>query len=193
MKAKLNGEAYDPANTKRIISAVADIVRRQAECGIDVVADGEQESPGSSLTCAKGSRDLKPRLRRRGAGSNGRRRSLTFRNTTSSISAGEDGRQHHVADAAGLYRADRLSRRSRDSPGHRQSQVSDGRLNIAEAFMPAVAPSGVGKNEYYGSEEEYLAAVGEAMREEYLAIVDAGFMLQIDDPWLTEFIARTHR
>ena len=57
---------------------------------------------------------------------------------------------------------------------------------IAEAFMPAVAPGGVGRNEYYGSEEEYLAAVGDAVREEYLAIVDAGFILQIDDPWLTE-------
>ena len=59
-------------------------------------------------------------------------------------------------------------------------------LNPEEAFMPAVAPSGVGANEYYQSDEEYLNAVGEALRAEYLAIVDAGFVLQIDDPWLTE-------
>ena len=52
--------------------------------------------------------------------------------------------------------------------------------------MPAVAPGGVGRNEYYGSDEEYLAAVGDALREEYRAIVDAGFILQVDDPWLTE-------
>jgi 5-methyltetrahydropteroyltriglutamate--homocysteine methyltransferase len=52
--------------------------------------------------------------------------------------------------------------------------------------MPAVAPSGVGTNEYYRSDEEYLVAVGDALRTEYQAIVDAGFILQIDDPWLTE-------
>jgi 5-methyltetrahydropteroyltriglutamate--homocysteine methyltransferase len=53
-------------------------------------------------------------------------------------------------------------------------------------FMPAVAPSGVGKNEYYGTEEEYMHAVAEALRGEYLAIVNADFLLQIDDPFLTE-------
>ena len=53
--------------------------------------------------------------------------------------------------------------------------------------MPAVSPAGVGRNEYYKSEEEYLAAVAEALREEYLAIVDAGFMVQIDDPRLVSY------
>ena len=59
-------------------------------------------------------------------------------------------------------------------------------LNVEEAFMPAVAPTGVGRNEYYRSEEEYLTGVGDALREEYRAIVDAGLILQVDDPWLTE-------
>jgi 5-methyltetrahydropteroyltriglutamate--homocysteine methyltransferase len=54
------------------------------------------------------------------------------------------------------------------------------------AFMPSVAPSGAGHNEYYGTEEEYLHAVGEALREEYKAIVDAGFDVQIDDPFLSD-------
>jgi len=54
------------------------------------------------------------------------------------------------------------------------------------AFMPAVAPSGVGRNEYYPTEEAYLLAVAEAMRSEYQAIVDAGFQVQIDDPFLTD-------
>ena len=61
-----------------------------------------------------------------------------------------------------------------------------GGLKAEEAFMPAVAPSGVGTNEFYRSDEEFLRAVGKALREEYQAIVDAGFILQIDDPWLTE-------
>ena len=61
--------------------------------------------------------------------------------------------------------------------------------NAVDAFLPSVAPSGVGFNEYYSSEEQYFEAVGAAMREEYEAIVDAGFVLQIDDPFLTEIFS----
>jgi 5-methyltetrahydropteroyltriglutamate--homocysteine methyltransferase len=56
----------------------------------------------------------------------------------------------------------------------------------ADVFMPAVAPSGVGKNEYYATDHDYMRAVAEALSNEYRAIVDAGFLLQIDDPFLTE-------
>src|SRR5258708_19968154 len=53
--------------------------------------------------------------------------------------------------------------------------------------MPSVSPSscaGVMENRYYKSDEEHVAAVAEAMREEYEAIVAAGFLVQIDDPRL---------
>ena len=56
---------------------------------------------------------------------------------------------------------------------------------IKEAFMTAISPSNLElyyENRHYASDEEYLEALGEAMREEYLAIVAAGFLLQIDDP-----------
>src|SRR2546427_12913971 len=56
-------------------------------------------------------------------------------------------------------------------------------------FMPSVAPSGVGSNEYYRTEEEFFHAVGAALRTEYQAIVEAGFLLQIDDPFLTDIFA----
>jgi len=59
-------------------------------------------------------------------------------------------------------------------------------LAPADVFMPAVAPSGVGANEYYRTDEEYMHAVAGAMHTEYRAIVDAGFLLQIDDPFLTD-------
>jgi 5-methyltetrahydropteroyltriglutamate--homocysteine methyltransferase len=55
-----------------------------------------------------------------------------------------------------------------------------------DVFMPSVAPSGVGANAYYRTEEEFLTAVADAMRQEYQAIVAAGFLVQIDDPFLTE-------
>src|SRR6202042_1144032 len=63
-----------------------------------------------------------------------------------------------------------------------------------EAFVPAIAPSKVEAtppNEYYPTPEAYVFAIAAAMREEYRAIVDAGFLLQIDDPFLvTYYITR---
>jgi hypothetical protein len=52
-------------------------------------------------------------------------------------------------------------------------------------FVSAVAPSGVSGNEYYPAEAAYLDAVADALNVEYTAIADAGFTLQIDDPFLT--------
>ncbi len=62
-------------------------------------------------------------------------------------------------------------------------------VSPAEAFLPAVAPGTIEhwlKNEHYQSDEAYLSAIADAMHEEYKAIVDAGFILQIDDPDLAD-------
>jgi 5-methyltetrahydropteroyltriglutamate--homocysteine methyltransferase len=58
-----------------------------------------------------------------------------------------------------------------------------------EVFVCAVAPSGVGGNEYYPSLAEYLDAVADALHVEYAAIIDAGFTLQVDDPFLSELFS----
>jgi len=62
-----------------------------------------------------------------------------------------------------------------------------------EVFMPAISPSDVvgnQLNEYYGTEEEFLTAVADALNEEYRTIVDAGFLLQIDDPRLINYYVK---
>jgi 5-methyltetrahydropteroyltriglutamate--homocysteine methyltransferase len=56
----------------------------------------------------------------------------------------------------------------------------------AEAFIPSTSPLRPGMNAYYPTDMDYYVAVGEAMRTEYQAIVDAGFIVQIDDPYLPE-------
>jgi 5-methyltetrahydropteroyltriglutamate--homocysteine methyltransferase len=59
-----------------------------------------------------------------------------------------------------------------------------------EAFMPAVSPSNLAnrnRNEHYKTEEEYLYALAEALREEYRAIIEAGLILQVDDPLLASY------
>src|SRR5207249_3435268 len=58
-----------------------------------------------------------------------------------------------------------------------------------DVFMSSVAPGGVGSNEFYRSDEEFFHAVGAALHIEYKAIVDAGFILQLDDPFLTDIFA----
>ena len=61
-------------------------------------------------------------------------------------------------------------------------------VDVVEAFVPAIAPAmvGRGQNRYYPTEDAYVFAIADALRTEYRAIVDAGFILQIDDPGLGE-------
>jgi hypothetical protein len=63
---------------------------------------------------------------------------------------------------------------------------------VEEAFIPAVAPGTIElqrRNAFYPTDEAYLFTIAEAMREEYRAIVDAGFLLQIDDPRMVTHMA----
>jgi 5-methyltetrahydropteroyltriglutamate--homocysteine methyltransferase len=59
---------------------------------------------------------------------------------------------------------------------------------VEEGFMTSIAPGSASRiaNRYYKTEEEFLAACADAMREEYKAIIDAGLVLQIDDPSIAE-------
>jgi 5-methyltetrahydropteroyltriglutamate--homocysteine methyltransferase len=63
-------------------------------------------------------------------------------------------------------------------------------VNVAEAFVPSISPANIedwNKNLHYKSDQEYLFALADAMNVEYRAIVDAGFLLQIDDPRLVSY------
>ncbi len=63
-------------------------------------------------------------------------------------------------------------------------------VDAEEVFMPAISPSNIEdwqKNVFYKSQEEYVFAIAEAMREEYQAIVAAGFLVQVDDPRLVTY------
>ena len=66
-------------------------------------------------------------------------------------------------------------------------------VQVAEAFLPVAAPCSVEAsraNNYYRTDEEYLCAIADALKEEYHAIVDAGFLLQVDDAWMPAQYAR---
>ena len=188
MKAKVNGEPYDEsAYTQRVRSAVAEVVSQQVECGIDIVTDGEQGKPGFFAYVRERLAGFEAKTPPPGAWKQWAAEVASFpeyyeqyfsrRMMGGSIAP----RTPMVCTAPVSYRGQAAI--SKDIENLKAALVG---FSTEEAFMPAVAPSGVGANEYYKSDEEYLQAVGEALRTEYQAIVDAGFILQVDDPWLTE-------
>jgi 5-methyltetrahydropteroyltriglutamate--homocysteine methyltransferase len=194
MLARMDGKPVDEAAfAQRVRKAVAESVKEQVAVGLDVVSDGEMGKP-SFITYA--AQRLDGLEKREGV------RPSPFSNT------------RETKDFPEYYRsavAEQVSARRRRAlmvcagpikyKGHAQIKAELETLksaltgaNAAEAFVPAIAPSNVETttpNEYYRSAEAYVFAIAEAMRAEYQAIVDAGFLLQIDDPFLvTYYITR---
>jgi 5-methyltetrahydropteroyltriglutamate--homocysteine methyltransferase len=186
MKAKVSGEPYDPdAYARQVRSAVAEAIRKQVENGIDIPTDGEQSKPGFFTYVSERLTGFEPKP---GAGS------AMFE---AEVEAFPEYYEQYfsqamlggsVAPVVPLVCTGPVSYRGqeavREDIGNLKAALEG--VNAEELFMPSVAPSGVGTNEYYQTEEEYLYAVAEAMHTEYKAIVDAGFIVQIDDPFLTE-------
>ncbi len=185
MKAKLSGERYDAdAYASRVLSAVTEAVRRQAESGVDIVSDGEQGKPSFFAYVSERLSGFEPRPGTR------------WRLFQAEVKAFPEYYKQYfsqamlggaIAPVVPMVCTGPVSYRGQDAV---RSDIANLKAALAgvkteEVFMPAVAPSGVGRNEYYRSDAEYLHAVAEAMRVEYQAIVDAGFILQIDDPYLT--------
>lgn len=186
MKKKISGAPHDAeAYARRVRSAVAETVRQQIATGIDVVTDGEQSKPGFFTYISE---------RLAGFESKPDARFTLFADEVAAFP--EYYAQYFsqamlggsVAPVVPLVCTGPVSYRGREAV---QKDIDNLKAALEGAkyedvFMPAVAPSGVGLNEYYRTEEEYLYAVAEAMHTEYQAIVDAGFLLQIDDPFLTD-------
>jgi 5-methyltetrahydropteroyltriglutamate--homocysteine methyltransferase len=175
---KDKGEDYDKAELDRATTkAVADIVRRQAEAGVDIVDDGEMSKPGYStyiadrLTGFAGHEPAKPRL--------------------------DTGPHPNFSAAMERMTGANVARRAvcvgpvawRDREPLRQDianlKAALAEANVTEGFMTAASPGLVPvfqTNSYYPSHEAYVEAIAAAMQEEYEAIVEAGFVVQLDCP-----------
>ena len=178
MYAKENGEAVDPAAlAQRVRSAVAEVVRKQVEAGIDIVNDGEMSKPsyatyvkdrlagfgGTGNTFVYQDLDDFPKLRQKVFGDPGRsRRKTPACNAPIGVRDGE----------AALTDAGNLNAAVAQAPA-------------VDKFMSAASPGVVGlffRNDHYPSQEAYLYAIAEAMRHEYETVAKAGIVLQIDCP-----------
>src|ERR1700733_4840959 len=189
MKAKINHQPYDAsAYADRVRSAVAEMVRQQVECGIDILTDGEQSKPGFFAYVNERLAGFEPRPGPRAAMFEAEVESFPdyYKQYFSTAMLGVTIAPlvPFVCTGPVSYRGQEAVRRDIEN-----LKAALRGLEPADVFMPAVAPSGVGKNEYYASDREYMHAVAEALSGEYRAIVDAGFVLQIDDPFLTELFS----
>jgi 5-methyltetrahydropteroyltriglutamate--homocysteine methyltransferase len=186
MKAKLSGAGYDQgAYDARVRRAVAECVRQQADCGLDILADGEMSKPGFFTYVKERLEGFEPRP---GAGP---KLFAAEREAFPEYYEEYFARRMlggSIAPMAPMFCVGPVRYRGQTAL---QKDLDNLKAALAgvphvEAFVPSVAPSGVGHNGYYKSYEEYLFAVGEALRTEYLAIVEAGFLLQIDEPFIAD-------
>jgi len=184
MRAKQADKAYDQAAYEACLKeSVADVVGRQAEVGLDVISDGEygkaiswnqyvvERLSGFEL------RTIPPGYRPGIPGADRTR----FKEFYAELDVREPMANARMVACVGpvKYIGQAIVQRDIDN----FKAALKGR-KVEEAFMPVVAPSSVTpdrKDEYYKGEEDWLEAVTAAMRTEYKMIVDAGFILQIDD------------
>jgi 5-methyltetrahydropteroyltriglutamate--homocysteine methyltransferase len=189
MRAKSKGEPYDSAAyAGRVRRAVAESVRQQVENGIDIPTDGEQGKHGFFAYVSERLAGFEPRpgARPRPFAAEMDTFPEYYKEYFSHAMMGGS-----VAPVIPLVCTGPVSYRGHEALRRDIENLKtalDG-VKTEEVFMPAVAPSGAGSNEYYRTEQEYLLAVADAMRTEYRAIVDAGFLVQIDDPFLTDIFS----
>jgi 5-methyltetrahydropteroyltriglutamate--homocysteine methyltransferase len=186
VEAKEQGKPIDTkAHAAQLTGAVKDIVRKQVELGIDIIDDGEYGKPSfvSYVNDRLGGFEVDKAAPRRSSWADSREaRSFPEFYAGANVSA-------------------RIDRRACKGPvtyrGMVQLQIDIDNLKSAldgvqpaEVFMPAISPTSAADwlyNGYYKTEEEYLFAIADALREEYEAIVAAGFLLQVDDPHLVTY------
>jgi 5-methyltetrahydropteroyltriglutamate--homocysteine methyltransferase len=198
LAAEEAGEHVDEVELARQVRAsVGSVVQRQAEAGIDVINDGEHSKMSFTTYTASrlGGLERTP------------------------VASGERGPTRDSVQFPAVYDEMRVmyaarpsnvrKRRSRVSLACTgpitytgQERVQADIRNLKDAlrqagatggFITALSPTNVAphyRNEYYRTEEEYLVAIADAMHEEYVAIVEAGFIVQIDDPRLATFYDR---
>ncbi len=184
LRAKQAVKTFDRDGYETCLSeSVAEIVRRQAETGIDVVSDGEF---GKSISWSQYALERLSNFERRPltAGANPFQRG-TDRSRFAEFYAELDAREEIATSAdavcVGPIAYTGQAELTRDIDNFKAALAA---VKVEEAFLPVAAPASVipdRKNEYYRSDEECLVAIAAAMRTEYKMIVDAGLLLQLDD------------
>lgn len=171
-------QAFDAA----LRTAVAEVVRKQAEAGIDVVDDGEFSKSSWGTYINQRVSGFKHDPERDMAINYTGKDSDRFAEFFESDTGGGSRRRWRGADVCvePIVYVDKHSIQ-RDIENLKAALAG---VKVEEAFLPVVAPASAafnGVNEYYKTDEEYVYALAEALRQEYVAIYEAGLVLQVDD------------
>jgi 5-methyltetrahydropteroyltriglutamate--homocysteine methyltransferase len=166
-----------------LAASVAEVVRAQAEAGVDVVSDGEF---GKTISWSQYALERLSGFERRPmkAGGNPFARGADrtrFAEFYAELDARDAPATQSEAACIGPITYTGQAALQRDIDNLRAALA---KFPAVEAFLPVAAPASVipdRKNEYYASEDDCLQAIAEAMRTEYRMIVDAGFLVQLDD------------
>jgi 5-methyltetrahydropteroyltriglutamate--homocysteine methyltransferase len=178
MYAKEEGVPVERAAlAARVRSAVADVVRRQREAGIDIVNDGEMSKPSYATY-------VKDRL----AGFGGTGNTFVYQDLADFPNLakrvfGDPGRSRRKTPACNAPIAVRDAEAAKSDVDNLVAALAA--VNGGNAFMSAASPGVVTlffRNDHYPSQEAYLFAIAEAMRHEYETVAKAGIVLQIDCP-----------
>jgi len=184
MRAKQGHQPFDEAAYEKCLKdSVAEVVHKQAEIGIDVPSDGEfgkAVSWNQYILERLSGFELRPIPADYRPGIPGADRTR-FKEFYTELDVREPRANPDLVACVGPVKYIGQDILRRDIENFKAALKGQ---KVEEAFMPVVAPSSAlpdRKDEYYKSEEEWLTAVTDAMRVEYKMIVDAGFVLQIDD------------
>ena len=188
LKAKYAGQSYDERELNSVlVQAVTDCVRKQVDCGIEIVTDGEYSKPGFFTY-----------IRERFDGFEARpnQKLIIFQQE---VAAFPEYYAQYFKEAmmggAILPIVPVVCTGPVNYKGEAKLQTDIANVKAAakaagvpdhRVFLPATAPSGVGINEYYKSDEEYYYALAAELNKEYRAIAAAGILLQVDDPFLPD-------
>jgi 5-methyltetrahydropteroyltriglutamate--homocysteine methyltransferase len=184
LRAKQGGKPFDAAAYEACLaSSVAEVVRQQADTGIDVVSDGEF---GKSISWSQYVLERLSGFERRpiktGANPFARGADRTrFAEFYAELDARETPATISESICVGPIAYTGQAALALDIDNFKAALKG---AQVAEGFLPVAAPASVipdRKNEHYKNDEECLRAIAEAMRIEYRMIVDAGFILQLDD------------
>ena len=185
LRARQSGKPYDEAGFQACLKrSVAEVVRRQGEAGIDVVSDGEF---GKSISWAQYALTRLSGFTRRpikDEAANPFKRGADrtkFNEFYAELDAKEAVSTTMEAICTGPIAYVGNDELTRDIANFKAALTE---TKVEEAFMPVAAPASVipdRVNEFYKNDEELQVAIAAAMRTEYKTIIDAGFVVQLDD------------
>lgn len=187
MRRKVDGQPFAPKDMATIKELSAEAVKQQREAGIDIPSDGEysKSSFAGYVTDRLTGWEFTNKHPMRGGGTARSRDRRLFpdfydNERATNVQPANQTTSWPVCTGPITYRGEEALKA--DLANFKEALEG---LDFTEAFVPACGPATIElqrSNVYYKTEEEYLFAIAEAMKTEYRMIVEAGFILQIDDP-----------